>query len=406
MSILAIDGLKKHYENEAGLGGLLGRSSEPVRAVNGVSLSVEPGEVLGLVGESGCGKSTLARTIVGLEEPTEGTVTFKGQALADSATSKRKSLGRDLQMVFQDPGSSLNPRKLVRNVIGEPFIVHEGIRGRNLDDRVIELLRQVGLKEEHLYRYPVEMSGGQRQRVAIAQALALEPEMIIFDEPTSALDMSVQAGILNLLGRLKDEHGFASLVISHDLSVIKHVCDRVAVMYLGEIVEQGPAEEVLSNPKHPYTQSLHSSIPEPDPKAAFKPVSLTGELPDPTNLPSGCRFHTRCPKLIQPEDLDLDQSTWLDVHRFKRDIKARELELEGQSVAELRERLFPEDLGAASDPVETALGAADDGRWDDAEQALEMFESVCESTVPDVHEFMDAESVSRCHLHDHTQASH
>jgi peptide/nickel transport system ATP-binding protein len=400
VSVLAVENLHKYYENDAGLSGLFGGAGEPVRAVNGVSVSIDPGESLGLVGESGCGKSTLARTVVGLEEPTEGSVQFNGQSLPDASRSELKTLRKDLQMVFQDPGSSLNPRKLVRNVVGDPLVVHEGVRGRELDARVTALLRDVGLKEEHLYRYPMELSGGQRQRVAIARALALEPEMILFDEPTSALDMSVQAEILNLLGRLKDEHGFASLVISHDLSVIRYVCDRVAVMYLGEIVEKGPAEEVLSNPKHPYTQSLYSSIPEPDPRIPFHPASLAGELPDPTDLPSGCRFHTRCPKLIAPDEVDLDQAVWVALHRLKRQIASRDFDVGDRSVAEIRAGHFPDaDLGAVADDVDTALKAVVEGRWADAERALAAYESVCETEVPEVHEFPDAESVSKCHLH-------
>ena len=400
MTVLAIENLHKHYENEAGLAGLFGGTSEPVRAVNGVTLSVEPGESLGLVGESGCGKSTLARTVVGLESPTEGTVRFKGQQLPNASRSELKTLRKDLQMVFQDPGSSLNPRKLVRNVVGDPLVVHEGVRGRELDARVTDLLRDVGLKEEHLYRYPMEMSGGQRQRVAIARALALEPEMILFDEPTSALDMSVQAEILNLLGRLKREHGFASLVISHDLSVIRYVCDRVAVMYLGEIIEQGPADEVLSTPKHPYTQSLYSSIPEPDPQTTFEPASLAGELPDPTNLPSGCLFHTRCPKLIAPEDLEIDQAAWVALHRLKRQVAARDFDVGDRPVEEIREAYFPDaDLGEAEGDVNAALEAVVSDRWADAERTLADYESVCETTVPDVYGFEDVDSVSKCHLH-------
>ncbi len=400
MTVLSVKDLQKHYESEAGLSGLLGGASDPVRAVNGVSLSIEPGESLGVVGESGCGKSTLARTIIGLEEPTDGSVTFKGRTMADASRAELNSMRKDIQMVFQDPGSSLNPRKLVRNIVGDPLTIHEDIRGRELDERVTELLRQTGLKKEHLYRYPTELSGGQRQRVAIARALSLNPEMIIFDEPTSALDMSVQAEILNLLGRLKKEHGFASLVISHDLSVIRYVCDRLVVMYLGEIVERGRAEEVLSNPKHPYTRSLASSIPQPKPEATFDPADLAGEIPDPSNLPSGCRFHTRCPELIPPEDLDIDQDAWVAVHRLKRRVESRELDVGDRSVEALRDHLLPGDrLGETADDVERALEAAVSGHWADAESALASYESVCETNQPDVHRFDDVDSEALCHLH-------
>jgi peptide/nickel transport system ATP-binding protein len=400
MTVLTVEDLRKHYESDAGLAGMLGGSSDPVRAVNGVSLSIEAGESLGVVGESGCGKSTLARTIIGLEEPTDGSVIFKGETMAGASRSELTSMRKDLQMVFQDPGSSLNPRKLVRNIVGDPLTIHEDIRGRELDDRVTELLRQTGLKEEHLYRYPTELSGGQRQRVAIARALSLSPEMIIFDEPTSALDMSVQAEILNLLGRLKQEHGFASLVISHDLSVIRHVCDRLVVMYLGEIVERGRAEDVLSNPKHPYTRSLASSIPEPDPDARFDPAELAGEIPDPSNLPSGCQFHTRCPELIPPDGLDVDQGAWVAVHRLKRRIESRELDVGDRSVAALRDHLLPVDrLGETAEDVDQALEAAVSGRWEEAEAALADYNSICESSEPEIHTFDDIDSEALCHLH-------
>lgn len=401
MSYIVVDDLHKHYRDESGLSGLFGGGGEPVKAVNGVDLTVKRGEAVGLVGESGCGKSTLARTLIGLEDPTEGNIEIAGQPVSNQSADELKEMRRNVQMVFQDPGSSLNPRKLIRSIVGEALIVHDGIRGTELDAAVLDLLEQVGLKEEHLYRYPTELSGGQRQRVAIARALALDPEMIIFDEPTSALDMSVQAEILNLIRRLKNEREFASLIISHDLSVIKHVCDRVAVMYLGEIVERGDAAKVLSSPKHPYTETLYSSIPEPTTDSVFDPDELHGELPDPTDLPSGCAFHTRCPKLIKPDGVEISQEAWLAVHSLKRRVESRDIETENRSEAELRVSLLPDvDLGTAERRVKRAVTAIIDGDWDTAEEVLSQYETVCETTDPTTYRFEESNVTAACHRHE------
>ena len=266
-----------------------------VRAVNRVSLTLQRGEVLGIVGESGCGKSTLGRALLRLIEPSGGQVFFEGEELTglDRAALKRRR--RDLQIVFQDPFGSLNPRHRVGAIIREPLDVHRVGTSRERAERVRELLGIVGLPEDAAERYPHEFSGGQRQRIAIARALALEPKLIVADEPVSALDVSIQSQIINLIAELRARLGLSILFISHDLSVIRHVSDRIAVMYLGSIVETGPAGAVMDKPTHPYTQALLSAIPRPDATGRRQRIVLKGELPDPAHPPSGCAFHTRCP---------------------------------------------------------------------------------------------------------------
>ncbi len=271
-------------------------SGKPVAALAGVSLAVAHGEVLGIVGESGCGKSTLGRAILRLIEPTSGSVRFEGQDLLGLKGDALKARRRDLQIIFQDPFGSLNPRHRVGAILREPLDVH-GVGTRcEREDRVVDLLQTVGLPPEAARRYPHEFSGGQRQRIAIARALALEPKLIIADEPVSALDVSIQSQIINLIAELRARLGLSIIFISHDLSVIRHVSDRVAVMYLGRIVETGPVAEVMANPAHPYTQALLSAIPSPRTGGRRERIALMGELPDPASPPSGCAFHTRCPK--------------------------------------------------------------------------------------------------------------
>jgi oligopeptide transport system ATP-binding protein len=267
-----------------------------VRAVDDVSLTVGRGETLGLVGESGCGKSTLCRTLLRLIEPTSGSMRFDGRELADMGRGELQQMRREMQMIFQDPYASLNPRKRVGQVVGDPLQLHGIASGEERKRRVQELLERVGLNPEHYNRYPHEFSGGQRQRIGIARALALNPKLIVADEPVSALDVSIQAQIINLLSDLQSEFGLTYIFVAHDLGVVRHVSDRIAVMYLGKIVEIGPAEEVYTNPIHPYTLSLLSAIPIPDPRANAQrePVVLEGDVPSPANPPAACRFHTRC----------------------------------------------------------------------------------------------------------------
>jgi oligopeptide/dipeptide ABC transporter ATP-binding protein len=274
-----------------------GRGGAPIRAVDGVSLSIAPHETLGLVGESGCGKSTVSNASVGLIRPTSGSVRILGTELAGADAKTLRAVRANAQMVFQDPVTSLNPRMTVGAAIAEPLLVRNITRGSALRARVAELLEEVGLRPEHASRYPHQFSGGQRQRIVIARALALRPALLLCDEPVSALDVSVRAQILNLLVALQLRHGMSTLFVSHDLAVVRHVCDRVAVMYLGRLVELAPVEALYAQPRHPYTKALLAAVPEPDPAVQHaKPrLPLIGEIPSPANPPPGCRFHTRCP---------------------------------------------------------------------------------------------------------------
>jgi len=293
--LLSAEGLVKHYPTEEHfLARLLGRRRW-VRAVDGVDIDIYPGETLALVGESGCGKSTLGRALVHLEEPTAGTVRHRGDDLAALSDAELRARRRDLQYVFQNPTASLDPRLTVGDAVREALDVHDIGPVGERDRRVVSLLETVGLRPSHAGRYPRELSGGQCQRVGLARALAVDPEFVVCDEPVSALDVSVQAGILNLLADLQDEFGLAYLVVAHDLSVVQHVADRVAVMYLGELVEIGTVEEVFSPPYHPYTYSLLSAVPEPDPRWEGERVVLDGAVPSATDPPDGCKFHPRCP---------------------------------------------------------------------------------------------------------------
>jgi len=295
MSFLEVKGLKKYFPIK---GGVLSRAVGYVRAVDGVNFCIEEGETLGLVGESGCGKTTVGRTILRLIEPTEGEIYFDGQDLMKLDEKRMREIRRKMQIVFQDPFASLNPRMTVKRIVGEPLVINHLAKGAKLNRRVLALLERVGLKPEHMNRYPHEFSGGQRQRIGIARALALNPKFIVLDEPTSALDVSVQAQALNLLEDLQQEMGLTYLFVSHDLSVIKHVSDHVAVMYVGKLVETGPIQEVFRHPMNPYTKALFSAVPIPDPERKRKRIILTGDVPSPINPPSGCRFHPRCPQAM------------------------------------------------------------------------------------------------------------
>jgi oligopeptide transport system ATP-binding protein len=293
--LLEVRHLIKHFPIKSGV--LIDREVARVRAVDDVSLTVRKGETLGLVGESGCGKSTLCRTILQLLEPTSGSVRFEGQEIAGASRRDLRPLRRQMQMIFQDPYASLNPRKRVGQIVGDPMRLHEIASGEELKREVNELLERVGLSSEHYNRYPHEFSGGQRQRIGIARALGLKPKLIVADEPVSALDVSIQAQIINLLEDLQDEFGLTYIFVAHDLGVVRHVSDRVAVMYLGKVVESAPASELYAKPVHPYTVALLSAVPIPDPRenAAREPLVLEGDVPSPVDPPQACRFHPRCP---------------------------------------------------------------------------------------------------------------
>ena len=294
--LVRVTGVKKYFPITQGI--IFQREIGRVHAVDGVSLEVFPGETLGIVGETGCGKSTLARLICRLLPVTEGTIEFDGQDITNLKGNQLRQLRREIQMIFQDPYSSLNPRKRVGAIIGDPFEIHGLADGKELKKRVQELMETVGLNPEHYNRFPAEFSGGQRQRIGVARALALRPKLVICDEPVSALDVSIQAQVINLLEDLQNEFKLTYLFIAHDLSVVRHVSDRVGVMYLGKVVELADARRLYAEPKHPYTGALLSAIPVPDPDAAQQRerVILLGDVPSPIDPPSGCRFHPRCPK--------------------------------------------------------------------------------------------------------------
>ncbi|MFC6837093.1 ABC transporter ATP-binding protein [Halomarina ordinaria] len=487
-ALVEVNGLKTYYEG----GGLL--SSTPVKAVDGVDFQIQHGETLGLVGESGCGKTTLGRTLVRLEEATDGEVLFDGEDITTFSGKTLKRWRRDAQIVFQDPESSLNDRMTVGEIIQEPLDVHDwpefSVRVEGAGDRTVrvsgdgtpveedgtadivvtltgdsaqasvrdaiplpdeqvsvsvddagdtvdvtvtvhvaklrvrrayvrQLLETVGLREEHFYRYPHQFSGGQRQRIGIARALALEPEFVVLDEPVSALDVSVQAKILNLLDDLQDEFGLTYLFIAHDLSVVRHICDRVAVMYLGHVMEIGDTEELFENPKNPYTYSLLSAIPDADPTVTRQRVTLRGTPPSPRDPPVGCPFSTRCPVKIRPEEYrDVDDGVWEGIELLREILRERErtdrslgeraraalgMETRFSDIDEIRHEVFgdhdvPDEVRRH---VEQAVEYVRDG--DEArarEYMAEEFGSVCDEERPAHHPVSESGRTSFCHRHD------
>ena len=318
--ILKVENLKKYFPIK---GGFFSKTVGNVKAVDGVSLEVKKGETLGIVGESGCGKSTTGRTILQLLKPTDGKVYFKGQDLSKLNKKELRALRPKMQLIFQDPYSSLNPRMTVGQIIGEALIDHKMATKENLREKVLEVMDLCGLAEYQIDRFPHEFSGGQRQRIGIARALALDPEFIVADEPVSALDVSIQAQIINLLVKLQKEKGFSYMFISHDLSVVEHLCQRVGVMYLGSMVELADKDELFENPLHPYTKALLSAIPIPDPTIKRDRIILTGDIPSPANPPKGCKFHTRCQYATEkckneaPEYREIKKGHFVACHRVE-----------------------------------------------------------------------------------------
>lgn len=318
--ILRVENLKKYFPIK---GGFFSKTIGNVKAVDGVSLEVRKGETLGIVGESGCGKSTTGRAILQLLKPTGGKVYFKDQDLSKLSKKEMRALRPKMQLIFQDPYSSLNPRMTVGQIIGEALIDHKMATKENLREKVLEVMDLCGLAEYQIDRFPHEFSGGQRQRIGIARALALDPEFIVADEPVSALDVSIQAQIINLLAKLQKEKGFSYMFISHDLSVVEHLCQRVGVMYLGSMVELADKDELFDNPLHPYTKALLSAIPIPDPTIKRERIILTGDIPSPANPPKGCKFHTRCPYATDkcrneaPEYREIKEGHFVACHRVE-----------------------------------------------------------------------------------------
>jgi oligopeptide/dipeptide ABC transporter ATP-binding protein len=318
-TLLRVENLEVHFPVRKGF---LGRTSGYVHAVDGISLTLGKGETLGIVGESGCGKTTAGMAMLKLEEPTGGRVFFQDEDIALMTRKERKALRRKMQIIFQDPYSSLNPRMSLNRILGDPMRIHNAYTGKAVDERVAYLLEKVGLSQEQGNRYPHEFSGGQRQRIGIARALALNPKVIIGDEPVSALDVSIQAQIINLLIDLQQEFHLSYIIISHDLAVVEYICDRIAVMYIGKIVEFTTYDRLYSDPKHPYTQALMSAIPERDPKARKQRIILEGDVPSPITPPSGCRFHPRCPRVtdicsqIQPDLVDVGEGHQVACHLY------------------------------------------------------------------------------------------
>ena len=316
--LLEVRGLRKWFPVA---GGLFGRPAGYLKAVDGVSFTIYRGETFGLVGESGCGKTTTGRLVLGLEKPSAGDIRFEGTDIKKASTNEMRHLRRRMQIVFQNPYSSLDPRMTVGDLIGEPLMVHGVVRGKARQERIAELLQLVGLQPESARRFPHEFSGGQRQRIGIARALALNPDLVVLDEPVSALDVSIQSQVLNLLQDLQHQLGLTYLFIAHDLAVVKHISDRVGVMYLGKIVEMGPADELFRRPLHPYTRALMSAIPVPDPDVKPQRIVLEGDVPSPINPPPGCRFQSRCPlamdicRQVEPDLVTMGENHQVACHQ-------------------------------------------------------------------------------------------
>ncbi|WP_266076546.1 ABC transporter ATP-binding protein [Haladaptatus caseinilyticus] len=428
--LVEIDNVSKLFDLSQGVvDRLLGREAQPVRAVQNVDLTINRGDIMGIAGESGCGKTTLGKLLVKLYDPTDGTITFDGRDVTELSREDERVFRQRVQMIFQDPFESLNPRMTVFQSVEEPLKINDiGDGYQDRRERVIQVLNDVGLSpaEAYLNEFPKELSGGERQRVAIARALVVNPDFVVCDEPVSMLDVSIRAGVLNLMKELQDEYGLTYLFISHDLSLIRYMCDRTAIMYLGDIIEQGPTSEVVTNSKHPYTEALFDAVPEIDPGAQRHRANVTGEVPNPRDPPTGCRFHPRCAKIIPPNDWSGSQEAFRRAFQFKRRVLQGDIEAEGFDGNDQRvevDRLLETGL-ALELPEEHRLDAETDGRVDmsaldmprqaenalrsvardliegnveDAQEQLDReFQTVCERSHPDLRR--TDEQLAACHL--------
>jgi peptide/nickel transport system ATP-binding protein len=403
--LLSVSGLKTHFPVNTGFIGSLtfdreglvpvGFDSSAVRAVDGISFTLERGETFGVVGESGCGKSTVARTLLGLEEPTAGTIEFDGEDVTTFDGEQRRWFRENVQMVFQDPQSSLNPRRTVGSIISDPLEAAGWGRERR-QQRALELLEDVGLEREYYGRYPHEFSGGQRQRINLARALSINPDLVVADEPVSGLDMSVKAQILRLMNDLQEEYGLTYLFITHDLGVVRNVADRVAVMYLGDFVEVGPTDRLFTDPHHPYTRELLRAVPNPDPETPEAESHLVGDVPSPENPPTGCKFHSRCPEVVRPEGVGPD--TYRRYAALRMDAVTESLPTDGDLDAVLDDYFTERPPAPMERAVETALRLAADGNWTAAKEALDEEATECLLAVPGQEAVDESDHVSACHL--------
>jgi peptide/nickel transport system ATP-binding protein len=416
--VMEIRGLKKYFDQSGDfLDRLLDREAV-VKAVDGVDIDINPGETVAIVGESGCGKSTLGKTILNLLEPTDGEIRYQGTDLAALSDSEMRSYRTEIQMIFQDPLASLNPRKRIGDVLTAPLEVHDiGESKSEREELAKEMLERVGLKSEQFNRYPHTFSGGQQQRIGIARALMCEPDLLIADEPTSALDVSVQAQILNLLEELQAEFGLSMVFITHDLSVVRYIADRVAVMYLGEFVEVGPTEQLFTNPRHPYTQSLLSAVPRIETDKSSDRIILEGTVPSPIDPPEGCRFHTRCPHLIPSSEWEGSQSQFREVFTFydrltrddirpddiRQRLDAEDKATDDEAVADyVLAKTYEGDYEALPSTVRTAMEDAAvmvaDGREDAHERLNEVLATPCRETPDSVQVNDGTAHAAACHL--------
>ncbi|MFC7098530.1 ABC transporter ATP-binding protein [Halobaculum marinum] len=348
--LVEIDGLRKLFDQSQGIiDTVLGREPQPVRAVDGVSLDIHQGDIVGIAGESGCGKTTLGKMLVKLHDPTEGTIRFDGTDITDMTREEEREFRKRVQMIFQDPFESLNPRMTVYDTVAEPLKINEMIDGYDeRRARVKEVLEDVGLgpAEVYLDAFPDELSGGERQRVAIARALVVDPDFIVCDEPVSMLDVSIRAGVLNLMKELQSEYDLTYLFISHDLSLIRYMCDRAGIMYLGNMVEQGPTDDIIDDPKHPYTEALFDAVPDVELGEDRRRANATGEVPSPRNPPSGCRYHPRCAHIIPPDSWAGSQEAFRRAYQFKLKVRRGEVSAESAESADVTdpERLLENGL--------------------------------------------------------------